>query len=217
MAEVYGVKPKKFTKEWWPYFWMYYKWHTIAIVSVVAMIAFTVYQKVTAPKYDLTMTYCGSLVFAEQTVNEITGDLSQFIEDIDGNGEKAIKLQTYSVTGTKGYEEMDAAMLTKLDMEYYNEEAFIFILDEERLKRQLNEVYAEVYDTVDIWADEMPAEDKLYKFGDKAYAVSLSDSTYLNSKGYNCKDMYAILRNCNDEEQRQVYEESKKILNELIK
>ena len=34
MAEKYGVKPKIFTKEWWPYFWKYYKWHTIAILFV---------------------------------------------------------------------------------------------------------------------------------------------------------------------------------------
>ena len=44
MAEKYGTIPKRFTPEWWEYFWMYYKVHTIAITLVILAVAITVYQ-----------------------------------------------------------------------------------------------------------------------------------------------------------------------------
>ena len=50
MAEKYGVVPKRFTREWWDYFWMYYKWHTIAIAFVIIAVTVTIVQKINAPK-----------------------------------------------------------------------------------------------------------------------------------------------------------------------
>ena len=220
MAEVYGVKPKKFTKEWWPYFWMYYKWHTISVIFVMFLVLLTAYQCATAPKYDLSITYSGKLMFPEEISDKITSDLAPLIEDIDSNGEKAIKLNCYTITGMQGSEEFDMAMRTKLDMEFYSENSYIYIFDSESMQRQLGGGYFDgVYDSVDMWADEMPPEDRLYKPGDKAYAVSLKDSTYLNSLGIKTDDMYAVLKcdHTGEELERKAYEQSKIILNELIK
>ena len=220
MAEVYGVKPKKFTKEWWPYFWMYYKWHTISVIFVIFLVLLTAYQCATTPKYDLSMTYSGGLIFTDEMAGGLTADMAELIEDIDSNGERSIKFQCYTITGVTGSEEFDSAMRTKLDMEFYNENSYIFLLDTETMLRQFNnDYYGEIYDTVDIWADELPAEDKLYMIDGKAYAVSLKDSAYLTSKGYKTDDMYAVLKAnyVGGELEEKAYEESKKILNELIK
>ena len=74
MAEVYGEKPKKFTKKWWPYFWMYYKWHTISIVAIAVVIISTVMQCVTAEKYDLILTYLGRLHISQEHIYFSDGD-----------------------------------------------------------------------------------------------------------------------------------------------
>ena len=220
MAEVYGVKPEKFTKEWWPYFWMYYKWHTIAVIFVILLVFMTLYQCATAPKYDLSMTYSGSLMFSDEMTGEITSDMAALIDDIDGNGERAINFQCFTITGVTGSEEYDSAMRTKLDLESYNENSYIFLFDTETMLRQFNnDYYGEVYDTVDKWADEMPPEDKLYMIDGVPYAVSLSGSEYLTSKGYKTDDMYAVLKSnyTGKELEGKAYEESKKIMNKLIK
>ena len=60
MAEVYGVKPKKFTKEWWPYYWMYYKWHTIIIGFFSITTIISAVQCAMKEHYDLNVVYAGS-------------------------------------------------------------------------------------------------------------------------------------------------------------
>jgi hypothetical protein len=221
MAEVYGVKPKRFTKEWWPYFWMYYKWHTIGIVFVVAAVAFTVAQCATKPRYDLTMTYAGHLTFSSEESDEIAADMASYIDDVDGNGESSVEFQTYTFMDQAGSEEYDAAMQAKLDVELYDERSFIFIADKQTLDAMLNNgYYNEVYAQVGQWANEMPSEDRLYMKEDgNAYAVSLKDSAYLNSKGYKTEDMYIVLKNQyqSGKLEPEAFEESKKIANELVK
>ena len=77
MAEKYGTIPPKFTREWWKYFWDYYKVHTIVTVILVAAVALTVYSKATAPKYDLTLCYAGASVLNEQTEEAIRKEASK--------------------------------------------------------------------------------------------------------------------------------------------
>lgn len=220
MAEVYGVKPKKFTKEWWPYFWMYYKWHTITVVVAIALVIMTLYQCATAPKYDLSLTYAGSLVFTEEMTADMNKDMSLWIDDVDENGESSVNFQCFTITGLSGNEEFDNAMRMKLDMEFYSDNSYAFIFNSEIMSRQFNnEDNDDLYLSVEKWADEMPSEDKLYKIDGVGYAVSLKDSKYLTEKGYKTDDMYAVLRQNYSEDELSIkaYEESKKILNELIK
>ena len=88
MAEVYGEKPKKFTREWWPYFWMYYRWHTIIVVVAIIGIAIGVYQKATEVKYDLDIVYRSqSLYIGENGEKELIDTLVPFMEDATGDGE----------------------------------------------------------------------------------------------------------------------------------
>ncbi len=220
MAEVYGTKPKKFTKEWWPYFWMYYKWHTITVIIAILLAAVTLYQCATAPKYDVSFTYAGSLLFTDEMTDDMNTDLSSWIDDVDGNGESAVNFQCFTITGLSGNEEYDSAMRMKLDMEFYSDDSYAFIFDSEIMARQFNnDDNGDIYLAVDEWADEMPSEDKLYMIDGVAYAVSLRDSEYLTQKGYKTDDMYAVLRQnySDDEVDAEAYEQSKKILNELIK
>lgn len=221
MAEVYGIKPKKFTKEWWPYFWMYYKWHTIATVAVVFAVLFTVVQCVTNTDYDLSATYTGSRALSDESAEKIGADMAQWIDDINEDGQKLVHFQTYTFMGTPGAEEYDSAMKTKLDLELYNEQSYIFIADKEELEIMLNNgYYSEVYASVDAWVQEPVADELLYKKEDgNAYAVSLKNSAYLRSNGYKMEDMYILLKNCYQDGryEEKAFAESKKIANELLK
>lgn len=218
MAEVYGEKPKKFTKEWWPYFWMYYKWHTIGILFVVFAVAFTVAQCLSRPKYDVVMTYAGHHMFSDEQTAQIVNDMGEVIDDIDGDGMRNVDFQRLVFSDTPGSEEYDSAMKTKLDMEFYNECSYIFLPDEQTLKSMTNNDYVnEVYAPVSEWANQELDEELLYKVDGTAYAVKLTDSAYLNNGGYN-NEMYIMLKvNIKDDElERSAYEQSVKIANKLI-
>ena len=71
MAERYGTVPKKFTAEWWDYFWTYYKWYVITILFVVIAIGSTIYGKITEEKFDLTVTYAGNNMYSEEVCDKI--------------------------------------------------------------------------------------------------------------------------------------------------
>lgn len=218
MAEVYGVKPKKFTKEWWPYFWMYYKWHTIGIVFVVLAVTITVAQCLMRPKIDLAMTYAGHHVFSDEQSAQISADMGEVIDDIDGDGHRNVDFQRYVFIDKPGSEESDYAMQTKLNMEFYNDRSYIFLSDEQLLKTLTNnDYYDDLYTPVTEWAQSMPDESLLYSLDGVPYAVKLTDSAYLNSLGYNTEMYIMLKRDTKDDElEKAAYQQSVKIANKLI-
>lgn len=218
MAEVYGEKPKIFTRDWWPYFWMYYKWHTIGIVFTVCAVGITVAQCLSRPKYDVVMTYAGHHMFSDEQSAQIVNDMGEIIEDIDGDGHKNVDFQRYTFSDIAGSEEYDNAMQTKLNMEFYNEKSYIFLPDEQLLKTLTNNDYnADIYARVEDWSQTDIDDALLYKVDGVAYAVKLTESAYLNNGGFN-NEMYILLKkNTKDDELEQAaYAESVKIANKLI-
>ena len=90
MAEKYGTVPPKFTKAWWGYFWDYYKWHVIITVAAVVIAAVTIVQCANRPKYDMNVIYAGHMNYSDEEIEKMQNLLSEYIEDIDGNGKKSI-------------------------------------------------------------------------------------------------------------------------------
>lgn len=218
MAEVYGVKPKIFTKEWWPYFWMYYKWHTIGIVFTILAVVFTVAQCMTRPKFDLAVTYAGHHMFTDEQSAQLSNDMGALIEDIDGDGHRNVDFQRFVFVDGPGSEESDYAMQTKLNMEFYNDRSYIFLPDEQLIKTMTNNDYNDdLYAPVTAWAENMPDDSLIYSVDGVPYAVKLTNSAYLNSLGYN-KDMYVMLKRDtkDDEQEKAAYAQSMKIANMLI-
>ena len=74
------------------HFWEYYKWHTIVSIIVVIMIGTTIYQVATTEKYDLEIAYYGKVAITEEQTAQLSQYLSQYIEDVDGDGEKKVNI-----------------------------------------------------------------------------------------------------------------------------
>lgn len=196
MAEKYGVVPKKFSKEWWPYFWMYYKWHTIGTAFVVIMIAITAVQCATREVYDTTITYTGSQIISQDSIEALSASLEPVISDIDKNGENNIFIQQLSITGIQGQEEMDYAMQVKHDLELMSDTAFLFLYDKAECDLMLSrEGASDSYTEVSEWAKTDIPQDKLIITPDgKACAVSVEGSAVMEAAGINTKDMYMAIR-----------------------
>lgn len=182
MAEHYGEVPKRFSKAWWPYFWMYYKWHTIATVFVIVSVLATVVQCVTSEKYDIHMVYAGVISIKEDKLAKLADNTEPFIDDVDGNGEKNILIQQMNFSGTPS--EWDSTLWTKLDMELNDEISYIFIYDEKIAQERFNQKHAaEVYLPVSEWAGDVPDELCLKTEDGVARAVCLKDSRMLDDAG----------------------------------
>ncbi len=221
MAEKYGTVPDRWTKDWWAYFWDYYKWHTIAIAAVVIAIAATVVQYVTRDKYDMIATYSGYKIYSEEETDRLQSALSQYTEDIDGNGEKSVFFQGLTFMGTQGAEEYDYAIQSKLDLQFVDDTSYLFLYDGKVLEMMAGRAsVSEQYTPVEDWADTEVDDSLLYKSEDgKAYAVKLDNSALLQQNNVYHDDLYVLVRqNYSDKEKNTLaYESAVRIANELIK
>lgn len=212
MAEKYGTVPDRWTKEWWDYFWYYYKWRVILIAFAILCVVFTVAQCAMREKYDLTVTYAGHMMYSEEEINRLTAGISEYIDDVDGNGEKSVFFQQLNFMDTMGSEEYDYASQSKLDLEFHNEQSFLFLYDEKELQNMLGRDYAdEIYVPVSEWAQDAD--------GDLEYAVSLKDSAFFAENNIYSEDLYLVVRRNYKDDKKNVlaWESSVRIANNLIK
>lgn len=219
MAEKYGVVPKRFTKAWWSYFWMYYKVHTIAAAFAVICVAVTAYQCSTAPKYDLNVTFTGKNGYTEDMQNALNEVINQYTEDIDGNGEKSAFLQQLIISDKNEDAQYNYAMQTKLVLEFQNNCSFLFMMDSAMAEQLMNsESLDGAFIPVNEWADSEVDDSLLYKVNDIPYAVNLKNSAALKNAGVDCEDIYIAIciNNKDDEINVKAFENSKQIINALI-
>lgn len=221
MAEKYGVVPKKFTKEWWPYFWMYYKWHTIVAAFVLICVGVTIQQCATSPKYDLTATYVGTSGFSEETQNSVSEYIAQYTADIDGNGKSLPFFQQLVITENNQDAQYNYAMSTKLMLEFQNDCSYLFLMDSTYAENMLKpgSSYDGSFVPVSEWASGGVETDRLYPAEGTAFAVNLKDTNFAKSLNLGDRDIYIAVRceSKDDEKNKQAFDNSKEIANELIK
>lgn len=195
MAEVYGEKPKKFTKEWWPYFWLYYKWHTVAVLFVMMLVAIGISDCARKEKYDLRLTYLGRTYYDIQLWDETEKLLEEDIKDADGNGEKNIGMTDLVIAEGNEYGEQNYASYLKHDISFSEDLSYVYIYDSKELERALTDgVAAGCYAKASDWLNTDVSDDKLIYTDGTAYAVSLRDSKVLKKAGVNCEELYVLLR-----------------------
>ena len=202
MAEVYGVKPKRFTKEWWPYFWMYYKWHTIGIAFVVVSILVTVYQCTHREKFDLTVTYGATANIPQGTVDELEAVFSAMAEDSDGDGNPNVYLEQLNFSNSPGMAETDNALQTKLDIGMTGDDTMLYIFDTVELEIMVQrEQSGETYVNVQEWIGDEEFQKLAGEEGKIVYnpdgipvAVSIAGSNLMKEHNVNSEDMYVLVR-----------------------
>ncbi|MGN1115051.1 MAG: hypothetical protein ACI4TH_00590 [Candidatus Ornithomonoglobus sp.] len=206
MAEHYGVVPKKFTKEWWPYYWMYYKWHTIGVVFALVLIIVTLVQCATNERYDVIVNYIGETYFEPETAEGLEAALEPLIEDVDGNGENNVFFQQLTLNNTSGSEELDYTLQMKHDVGLTDETSYLYMYDKDEAELMLGRESADdVYLPLGEWCDtiDLKAEDGSVLCSDSGatLAVLAENSELLKSVGMDTTGLYiAVRKNYSDEE-----------------
>lgn len=215
--EKYGEAPPRFTKKWWEYFWYYYKWHTIITVAAVIVAAVTIVQCAAREKYDMNIVYAGHMHYSEEEITRAEELFSQYVTDIDENGEQSVFFQTLMFSDGAGNEEYDYVMQTKLDLSFTDDCTFIYLMDEIEASLYLNrESAGDTFENTEIYA---PDAEVLTAEDGTGYAVNLKDSALLKENGIYCDDLYLLVRNNHktDEKSIQAHEDALRIAKELIK
>ena len=173
MAEKYGTIPKKFTREWWEYFWMYYKTYVIVAVLVIITGTVTAHQILTAPKYDITVTYAGFGSFTEKMSDEVVSTLSPMCKDVDGNGEKSLNFTQINLnTDDEAY---NASMSSKLFLSLSEEDVYIYIMDAKTADMYIPAASESNFVPVSDWYKGDISEKGKYEKDGLAFGVELTD------------------------------------------
>lgn len=210
--EVYGTKPKKFTKAWWEYFWCYYKIHVFAVLFAVLVIGITAVQCATRPSYDLQIDFVSQFGVLPEYESMLTEMAGKVITDADGNG----KVEPYVLTldmrdGDVVVSEQNQAYNTKFAIEQAYPSAYVFIVSEKYAK-----VSAEngIMENSDVWASELGAGSDV---------VSLAGSAALSEIGIDAEaaELYVGVvalseENADDEVERARYENGVRFARHLL-
>lgn len=220
MAEKYGTIPPKFTKEWWKYFWDYYKVHTIVTLILAAAVAATVYSKATEPKYDLTLCYAGESIFDEQTEEEIRKDAGKITPDVNENGESLCDFYQMNFSLDNPDDEFTRAMHTKMQLSLAGDEIYIYILDKDLLEiYAANELKECPFAPLKIWL-ENDYKFSRYSVEGEDIAISLAGNQFLEKNGIDSADKYLVMRYYPREDQKKKqlagYEAAIKLANSII-
>ncbi len=190
--EKYGTIPPKFTKEWWSYFWEYYKIHTISAIAALLLVGMTVYQCETQTKYDLSISYIGTTPISEESEEKLKEQIAPSIDEITGNKNIDIFLMTYGIdmgSTDNTSAEYAYALNVKFMAELQSGTTDIYIMSKSNAEK--NSGYTDCF--IDI-TTLSGSDDVVRDETGKAVAVSLKDSRILKNSGIDSSDMYLMVR-----------------------
>jgi len=220
--EKYGVVPPKFSKEWWPYFWEYYKIHTIAAATAAVLIGTTAVQCVNQPSYDLNILYVNPSLIEEGMQASFTENIAGSIDDITGDNKKLTFIQALPLSSFEATDEQSYAMLTKLSLELQAGESFLFVVNENFADYLSNtEGYEGCF--LNLAESDIPIDEaSAYKAKNgNVYAVKLPETNIMSQSGIYTKDLYVMVKNLYDREKEKtelskMYDNSIKALRSII-
>ncbi len=108
-------------------FWYYYKWHTIIITFVVAMLAFGFVQCVAKEKPDYTVITAFDKYLPLEVTGAIEGELEKHAEDLNGDGKVIVHIYDVSTATDR---DAQMAQSTKLMSEMQRGEVMLLIVDD---------------------------------------------------------------------------------------
>ena len=146
------------------HFWYYDKVKLFVVIAVIAVVAYTIYQWVTAEKYDLEVAYYGEREFTEEQIESFKQYLSENIEDINGDGEKNVQFIAVTYSQQQTPDEYGVAVNQKFVLELSAGTAFAYI------------VSPEFYEVLNTESGENVAESVLELKDSKVYGEILGDT-----------------------------------------
>ena len=175
--EVYGTKPKRFTKDWWEYFWDYYKLHTIAAVFVLIALISTISECAHKINYDLQVDLISENPVSSAGLEALTPFIEDNIDDVTANGKTQAYLN-YIYMGEENDPQYMQAMYTKFSVEMGYTEAFVFLVSKKYADTLID---AGAFEPATNWCSVQAYRD---------CCVSLEGCEYLHNIGINTDDLY---------------------------
>lgn len=130
------------------HFWYYNKLKVIVVITLIAVVSYTIFQLVTAEKYDLEVAYYGERGFTEEQIESFEQYLSENIEDINGDGERNVKFTVVTYSQQQTINEYGMAINQKFLIELSAGTAYAYIVSPDFYGALNSEIWEEIADSV---------------------------------------------------------------------
>lgn len=98
--ETYSVKEPRTFRRNVENFWYYHKWHLLAGILIICIMAVGIHSCVTKKDVDLYVLYVVSGSYSTQTNEALAQKLENYVDDINGDGEKNVQIITVAFSET---------------------------------------------------------------------------------------------------------------------
>lgn len=203
--EKYGKVPPRFTKDWWEWFFEYYRVHIIAAAFAAFLVGVTVFQFTTRINYDVTVTYICETMPDETAQKKVADKLAEAVFDVNENGKTEVLFQAM-LSSRDGVQnaEYTAAGETKKMLELQAGETFLFAACGSQVKSWENNGLLEgIFSPADSWLSE---EDKTLSRAEGVsgkYFVKLPEDNLIKEFFGDNEDIYVAIREIRDKEDKQ--------------
>lgn len=136
-AEPENMKPRSK----WEHFMFYYKWPTVAIVLVVAVLAFVIRDSATRVKEDYSVLLATSKYYTESEIIQFKNQLSEYGYDVNGDGKVVVDVINIMISDPNkkvNDPQIEMAMNTKLMGELSAGDSVILFFDDLVYKKITN-------------------------------------------------------------------------------
>ena len=104
-----GIKTNSKFAKWLDNYWYHYKWITIGVVFLIAVIIICSVQLGEKEKDDVTVLYAGPYQLSAREANSISAVFNTVMpEDFDGNGEKFTRIVEYLIYSEEQIKKIEA-------------------------------------------------------------------------------------------------------------
>ncbi len=131
-------------------FWFYYKWYILIAILIICMAIVSIHSCVNKKSIDMYVLYMVNGAYSTQANEQLALKLENYVEDIDGDGEKRVQIITISFSDV--LDRMDRAQessLTRLVGQISAGPALFYIFDDANYK-SLKQAEVKIFDEIEV-------------------------------------------------------------------
>ena len=181
--------PREYTKtEKAGNWWHYHKWHVVAVIVALVLVASFIKETVFSTKPDYQVAFVGIQNLPDDTVSALTEALQSFGEDLNGDGQVSVLVNQYvldmdklsDTTEVDPY--MQMAGLTRLSADISSRDgSFIYLLEDPALFESYTEALSYLDGTLPADTDDSASLDwtrMVYRWTDCPVLTGLDLGSY---------------------------------------
>ena len=129
-------------------FWFYHKWHLLSVLLIICIFVVAIGSCMKKESIDMYVLYMVNGAYSTKANEELALKLEQYVDDIDGDGQKRVQIIAISFSDTLDRtDHTQEAALTRLVGQISSGPALFYIFDEENyaaLKEAQVPIFAEI-------------------------------------------------------------------------